>query len=101
MLYVILYSLKHSHDVLFVDEPDNFVSLREIQPWVLELQDVCHDVSRQAVVISHHPEVINQMVDGSEILFSRAEGGHVLTRKYPDTNGLTASETMARGWEDE
>jgi predicted ATPase len=32
ILYVVLYSLKHSHDVLFVDEPDNFVSLREIQP---------------------------------------------------------------------
>ena len=102
MLYVILYSLKHSHRVLLIDEPDNFISLREIQPWLQELQDVCQESSgRQAIVISHHPEVINKMVNGTEILFRRADAGHIVTRNYPVTDGLTAAETMARGWEDE
>ncbi|HSW01171.1 MAG TPA: AAA family ATPase [Sedimentisphaerales bacterium] len=102
ILYVILYSLKHSHSVLLIDEPDNFVSLREIQPWVQELQDLCQEKDdRQAIVISHHPEIINKMVNGTEILFSRSDAGHIVTKNYPVTDGLTAAETMARGWEDE
>jgi len=102
MLYVILYSLKHSHSVLLIDEPDNFVSLREIQPWLEELQEVCQErTGRQAIIISHHPEVINKMVNGTETLFRRADAGQTLTRDYPVTDGLTAAETMARGWDDE
>jgi len=102
MLYVILYSLKHNHTVLLIDEPDNFVSLREIQPWLQELQNVCQEsVGRQAIIISHHPEVINKMVNGTETLFYRADAGHILTKNYPVTDGLTAAETMARGWGDE
>lgn len=102
MLYVILYSLKHSHSVLVIDEPDNFVSLREIQPWLQELRDLCQEMQdRQAILISHHPEVIDTMVDGSEILFYRSETGHAQTKPYPVTEGLTAAETMARGWDDE
>lgn len=102
VLYVILYSLKHSHSVVFIDEPDNFVSLREIEPWLQELEDVCQESrDRQAVIISHHPEVINKMVNGNEVLFHRSNEGHTLTKKYPVTDGLTAAETMARGWESE
>jgi predicted ATPase len=102
ILYTILYSLKYSHRVLLIDEPDNFISLREIQPWLQVLQDICTEhPGRQAVVISHHPEVINKMVNGSETLFYRADGGHILTKNYPVAEGLTAAETMARGWEDE
>jgi len=101
VLHVILSLLKHNHSVLLIDEPDNFVCLREIQPWLLELQDICHDADRQAIVISHHPEVINRMVDGSEILFYRSEAGHTQTKSCPVVNGLTAAETMARGWDNE
>ncbi len=102
MLYVILCSLKYSHSVLLIDEPDNFVCLREIQPWLQELLDLCQETrDRQAIIISHHPEVINKMVDGSEILFYRSEAGHTQTKRYAVTEGLTAAETMARGWEKE
>ena len=102
MLYVILSSLKHTHSVLLIDEPDNFVSLREIQPWLQELQSLCEGSGdRQAIIISHHPEVINRMVDGSEVLFYRSEAGHTQTKPYAVADGLTPAETMARGWEDE
>ncbi len=102
MLYVILYLLKHTYSVLIIDEPDNFICLREIQPWLQELQDLCQEShDRQAIIISHHPEVINAMVDGTEVLFYRSEAGHTQTKPYPVTDGLTAAETMARGWENE
>ena len=100
ILYVILSLLRYTYSVLIIDEPDNFVCLREIQPWLQKLLDLCQETpERQVIVISHHPEVINQMVDGSEILFYRSEAGHTQTKSYPVTEGLTAAETMARGWE--
>lgn len=102
MLYVMLYLLKRAYSVLIIDEPDNFICLREIQPWLQELLDFCQETrDRQAIIISHHPEVINKMVDGSEVLFCRSEAGHTQTKPYPVTEGLTAAETMARGWEGE
>ncbi len=102
MLHVILSLLKYNHSVLIIDEPDNFVCLREVAPWLQELRDLCQESrDRQAIIISHHPETINKMVDGSEILFYRSEAGHTQTKPFPITDGLTAAETMARGWENE
>ena len=38
VLYTVLQSLKQNiFSVLLIDEPDNFVSLREIQPWLKSL----------------------------------------------------------------
>ncbi len=34
-LYMILNFLIVRGDTVFLDEPDNFISLREIQPWIL------------------------------------------------------------------
>jgi predicted ATPase len=102
VLYTILESLKsNNYSVLLVDEPDNFVSLREIQPWLDALMDVCETESKQAVIISHHSEIINKMAHGDEIWFSRPQGAHVVTKPYPTTDGLTPAETMVRGWDNE
>lgn len=102
ILYTILESFRHGdHSVLFVDEPDNFVSLREVQPWLNELVDMCESKSKQAIVISHHPEIVNQMAHGKEAWFSRPQGAHTVIKPYPTTDGLTPAETMARGWDDE
>jgi len=102
VLYTVLESLREGiFSTLFVDEPDNFVTLREIEPWIDTLQDVCEDSGRQAIIISHHPEIINKMARGEELWFSRKEGAHVLVKPFPTTPGLTPAETMARGWENE
>ena len=102
VLYTILESLrKNSYSVLLVDEPDNFVSLREIQPWLDALMDVCESESRQAIIISHHPGIVNQLARGEEIWFSRPLGAHVVTKPYPTVDGLTPAETMTRGWDNE
>lgn len=34
-LYMILHFLMAKGHTVFIDEPDNFISLREIQPWLL------------------------------------------------------------------
>ena len=46
-----------AHTVL-IDEPDNNVGLPELQPWVLSLRELL-DEDHQAILISHHPEIVN------------------------------------------
>ena len=102
VLYTVLEALRAGlFTTLIIDEPDNYVSLREIQPWIEALSEICDDLGRQAIVISHHPEVVNRMARGDELWFHRTEGGHVQTAAYPSVPGLTPAETMARGWDHE
>ena len=96
---IVLYGLVHltQGHTLLLDEPDNFVALREIQPWLLELMDA---PLPQAIICSHHPELIDYFgVDGSTLL--HREAGLVRTCKpaADDDNGLKLSEIVARGWE--
>lgn len=100
ILYTLLESLRAGiYSVIAVDEPDNFVSLREIEPWVAAIQEICEDTDGQGILISHHPEIINKMTDGTELWFSRPEGGLAVTTQFPTCEGLTPAETVARGWE--
>ena len=102
VLYTILEALRSGEiSALFIDEPDNFVSLREIQPWQTLLEEICDEEKRQAVIVSHHPEIINAMARGSELWFSRPKGLHVRATAFPEIEGLTPSEIVARGWDDE
>lgn len=101
VLYTLLESLKQDvFSVLLIDEPDNFVSLREIEPWLASLQETCEENSTQSIIISHHPEIINKMAHGTELWFSRERGTYVVTKECPTTPGLTPAETLARGWDD-
>jgi hypothetical protein len=44
---------------LFRDEPDNYVAPDGIQLWLIESADACGDGIDQAVLCSHHPELID------------------------------------------
>ena len=50
---------------LFLDEPDNYVTLPELQPWLAELEDGAGDTLPQVVLISHHPEAIDFLADNT------------------------------------
>ena len=99
-LYVLLIGLKGENYSLFVDEPDNFVSLREIQPWLLAMQDACGTWIRQATLISHHPETLNLFSQSNGCWLDRPENGPVQVRDVPlkEVEGLTPAEIIARGW---
>jgi predicted ATPase len=100
VLYSLLYGLKGEGYSLFLDEPDNYVALREIQPWLTSLQDACGESISQAVLISHHPEVIDYLAGSAGLWFERPENGatRVLDKPPTGVNGLKTSETIARGW---
>ncbi len=102
-LYMILHFLIAKGHTIFIDEPDNFISLREIQPWLLAAEEAVDDHHGQLILISHHPEILNQWAIRHGLRFFREDNGHVRTEKFkPDPGGnLQPSELIARGWEDE
>jgi len=101
VLYMILNFVIVRGDTVFLDEPDNFISLREIQPWLLAAQEAIEEHNGQLILISHHPETLNQWAREYGLRFSREENGHVRTERFrPDKEGkLQAAELIARGWE--
>ena len=100
VLYFLLFGLKGQHYTLLIDEPDNFLALREIQPWLAALADLIGDGLEQALLISHHPEIINYLGGSKGRWFSRAESGHARVMETPpDVGSLSLSETVARGWD--
>jgi len=99
-LYMILYFLIQRGDTVFVDEPDNFIALREIQPWLLSAEEAVEEHDGQLILVSHHPEILNQWARIHGLRFFREENGQVRTAKFlPDETDLRPSEVVARGWE--
>lgn len=89
---------------LFLDEPDNYVALREIQPWLAGLEDGCGETIPQAVLCSHHPECIDYLGVDNGLLLRRESSGAIRADGLADApaeGGLKLSEIVARGWEQE
>lgn len=109
---VVLYALLNLRPsgrgvILFLDEPDNFTALPEIQPWLMELINLCDTTPSQAVICSHHPELIDYL--GKENGLVLRHGSSAVTvgppvRALPESDtspspGLKLSEQVARGWD--
>ena len=92
--------------MLCLDEPDNFIASREIQPWLSAVEDRLLNTKARLLMISHHPESIDYALIPSSgeafsaFWFSREEGRHTrvqpVAAEAPD--GLKPSELAARGW---
>lgn len=83
---------------VLLDEPDNFVGLPELQPWVLALRELL-DENHQAILISHHPEILNNAGEDSGRYLWRdnhTSPTRIGPLKVPE--GLSAGEAVARGW---
>jgi energy-coupling factor transporter ATP-binding protein EcfA2 len=100
-LYVLLHCAVGNDRLLVIDEPDNFIALAEIQPWLLKLLDRVDETNGQVMLVSHHPELLDQLASQGGVLFERPGGGEtrVQTFEPPEDSGLKASEIVARGWE--
>ncbi len=99
ILYSVLYGLVGTASVMCFDEPENFVALPEVQPWLQELRDLVEERSGQALVISHHPEVIDYLAVDSAFRFHRPNGDLARVEAWvPDSSQIMKpSEILARG----
>jgi predicted ATPase len=102
-LYAMLKLTAGQGYTLFLDEPENFVALAEIQPWLMELYDACGDTIPQAVLCSHHPELIDYLGPDAGIEFERTPDGLTDVKRMRDLvpydSVLKLSEIVARGWQ--
>ena len=103
-MLIALYSLiflAGDRPYLFLDEPDNYLALREIQPWLATASEQCGDTLEQLVLVSHHPVTIDYLAGASGRWFSREGTGPVRVSTKPSKlkDGIALSEIVARGWE--
>lgn len=83
---------------VLIDEPDNFVGLPELQPWVLSLRELLDD-DHQAILISHHPEILNGAgPDFGSYLWRDNHAAPTRIGPLMVPVGITAGEAIARGW---
>jgi predicted ATPase len=85
---------------LCIDEPENFLALPEIEPWLQSLHDRCVDAGQQALIVSHHPNIINYFAGSAGYWFDRDGEGPVRVKRISDEadTGLPIAELVQRGW---
>lgn len=96
---IALYLLFFADDAertLFLDEPDNYITLPELQPWLAELEDGCGDTLPQTILISHHPEAIDFLSDKA-VWLGRDLESHTQVLDVTNNTMLKTSELYAQG----
>ena len=94
-LHLLLFA-DDAERTLFLDEPDNYITLPELQPWLAELEDGCGDTLPQTILISHHPEAIDFLNDKAVWLGREPESYTRILDVKNDTM-LKISELYAQG----
>ena len=101
MLYFLITVYFDSDFSIFIDEPDNYISLREVSQFVQYVQDLAGD-KKQCVLISHHPTVIDFFAPSNGIwLARRSYGATALSEPPKSESKLTYSEILTHGGADE
>lgn len=98
-LYMIRAALQTNavHTVV-IDEPDNFVGLPELQPWVLAMRELL-DEDHQLLMISHHPEILASSGEANgRYLWRDSHSSPTRQGALRVPDGMTAAEAIARGW---
>lgn len=102
-LYAVVHLTAEQNAILVLDEPVNFVALREVQPWLAVLSDACGNTIPQGILCSHHPEVIDYVGSEAGVLLQREASGVTIVKKLSEavqSYDLRLSEVLARGWEE-
>jgi AAA15 family ATPase/GTPase len=105
VLYSLFYGLESQDYTLCIDEPENFLALPEIQPWLFQLEDLCGEGKLQALVISHHPQLIDYLLSSPiGYWFERQANSAVKVKPINselqkcNESGLSMSELITRRW---
>lgn len=99
-LYTLIYAAPSGEYTLCIDEPENFLALSEIQPWLTTIYDFCSTGEIQALLISHHPELIDYLASSAGYWFEYQSNVPVRVKRITGNKdaGLPMSELVARGW---
>ncbi|MBM4781858.1 MAG: AAA family ATPase [Archangiaceae bacterium] len=95
-LHLIAFSVEPGQ-VLFLDEPDNYLSIREVQPWLAELEARAEAVDAQVMVVSHGTEAMNFLGSRHAWRFHRPNGAGTVCEAVDGEDGTLPSEVMLYG----
>jgi predicted ATPase len=98
-LYTVLHFAFQPDATIFLDEPDSFIALREVQPFLDRLLERVEEQNAQVLIISHHPELLNRMAFQDGLLLDRPGSRQTRVRRFvdPTATGLAPAELVARG----
>jgi predicted ATPase len=99
-LYALAVCAVDEENTICLDHPESHLALPEIQPWLMRLADATEEGRCQAIIATHHPELINLLAAHSGYWLERQSGGPTRVKKIgdQDSSGLPLSELIARGW---
>lgn len=97
-LYTLIYCVPENSTIC-IDEPENFLALPEIQPWLNALSEQVREKNLQVLLISHHPSLINFLAPDSGYWFSK-QNNHSRLEKITeqDSDGLSLAQLIEIGW---
>jgi predicted ATPase len=100
-LYALLHMVVGRGRTLCIDEPDNYVALPEIQPWLDELRDLVADQGGQVLLISHHPRAIDLLAARYGLWLDRKGTGPVTAERIAiedsDSGATRPGRAVTRG----
>ena len=101
-LYTLIHCLPDDGATLCIDEPENFLALPEIGPWLDRFDERCAEPPQQGILISHHPRPINLLARDAGYWIDR-DGPLAPTRVRriePGTGaaGVSMDQLVERGW---
>jgi predicted ATPase len=100
VLYGFLLGALDRAALAFLDEPETGLAPHEMQPWLSAMSAALEKHGGQALVISHHPAVVDYMAPTSAVRFSRPAGGPACVDEVTleTTGGTSVSDWLSRPW---
>ncbi len=98
MIHAVLLMAPSGLTVL-IDEPDNYIYLQELQPWLLEMCEIV-DGKRQMIIISHNSEILDSAPLNVQYFFRDNHKSPTRVKQLEEQEGMSIGETLARGWID-
>ena len=97
---IVLYFSLHGdgrNRLLLLDEPDNFVTLPEVQPLILKLDIGAGDELPQIAMISHHPEAVSFISDKETVWMAREPEQPARVVEFKNDTKIHTAKLYARG----
>jgi len=97
-LYMIHAALEKGNIAsVLIDEPDNFVSLQELQPWLLSMSEIMDD-RHQAIIISHNAEILDSNPSQGVVFWRDNHKSPTRVGPLDIPGGMNARDALVRGW---
>ena len=99
-LYSILANIPNGSTVL-IDEPENFLALSELQPWLEAMNDAWEERDIQFIIISHNPRTLNWHNKNAMILSLEGTPPKVVVeRRTDDDDDPLVDKLRLMEWEE-